>query len=117
MGLGYFLTEHVVYNTEGQLLTNGSFEYKLPQVKEIPAVFNVTLLDNAYNNAGILGSKATGEPCLVISNSIYFAVKMAIASARVDAGDGSYFPLSVPSVVDVRQQAAMVSPSRFVLPY
>jgi xanthine dehydrogenase/oxidase len=117
MGLGYFLTEHVVYDADGSLLTNGSFEYKLPQVKEIPAVFNVTLLDNIYNKDGILGSKATGEPCMVISNSIYFAVKMAIASARVDAGDASYFNLNVPSVVDVRQQACLVSPSRFVLPY
>ena len=117
MGLGYFLTEQVLFDEQGLLLTNGSFEYKPPMVKEVPAVFNVTLLDNMYNKDGILGSKAVGEPPMVTANSIYFAVKMAIASARTDAGSTAYFPLAVPAVVSNRQQASLVDPSRFVMPF
>lgn len=117
MGLGYFLTESVQYDSAGNLLTNGTFEYKPPMVKEIPSVFNVTLLRNVYNTDGILGSKAVGEPPYVTANSIYFAVKMALASARADAGDRSYFALQVPAIVEARQQAALVTPSRFLMPF
>jgi xanthine dehydrogenase/oxidase len=117
--LGYFLTERVEYDADnGQLLTNGTWEYKPPLSQDIPAVMNVTLLRNKYNESGILGSKAVGEPPFVIANSVYFALKMAIASARADAGAGAgFFPMEVPATIDVRQQASLVTPSRFYMPY
>ena len=117
MGLGYFLTENVIYDSAGHLSTMGTFEYKVPLVKEIPAVFNVTLLDNIYNKDGILGSKAVGEPPYIIANSMYFALKSAIAAARKDAGSSEYYALPVPAVVETRQLSCLVTPSRFVLPY
>ena len=119
MGLGYFLTERVQYDTEtAQLLTNGTWEYKPPLAQDIPGVLNVTLLKNKFNESGVLGSKAVGEPPYVIANSVYFALKMALTSARVDAGAGAgFFDLEVPATIDVRQQAALVRPSRFVMPY
>jgi hypothetical protein len=49
---------------------------------------------------------------------VYFALKMAVASARQDAGVGrSEFQMEVPATVDVRQQACLVNPGRFVMPY
>jgi xanthine dehydrogenase/oxidase len=119
MGLGYFLTERVQYDVDnGQLLTNGTWEYKPPLAQDIPAVLNVTLLKNKYNESGILGSKAVGEPPFVVANSVYFALKMAVASARQDAGVGATsFAMEVPATVDVRQQACLVHPGRFVMPY
>lgn len=119
MGLGYFLTERVEYDeTNGQLLTNGTWEYKPPMAQDIPGVLNVTLLRNKYNESGILGSKAVGEPPYVVANSVYFALKMAVTSSRVDAGAGAgHFDMEVPATVDVRQQACLVSPGRFVMPY
>lgn len=51
MGLGYFLTEKVEYDSSGLLLTNGTWEYKPPMVKDIPSVFNVTLLKNMVRHA------------------------------------------------------------------
>ena len=118
-GLGYFLTERVQYDTDnGQLLTNGTWEYKPPLAQDVPATLNVTLLKNKYNVSGILGSKAVGEPPYVVANSVYFALKMAIASARLDAGAGSgHFDMEVPATVEVRQQACLVTPSRFIMPY
>jgi xanthine dehydrogenase/oxidase len=117
MGLGYFLTEHKEYSAETALLeTNGTWEYKPPMVQEIPSVFNVTLLKNMYNTDGILGSKAVGEPPMVTANSIYFALRQAIAAARLDAGNVDYFDLPVPATVAERQRACLVSPARFAMP-
>eukprot|EP00595_Chromulina_sp_UTEXLB2642_P001383 CAMPEP_0196762962 /NCGR_PEP_ID=MMETSP1095-20130614/3124_1 /TAXON_ID=96789 ORGANISM="Chromulina nebulosa, Strain UTEXLB2642" /NCGR_SAMPLE_ID=MMETSP1095 /ASSEMBLY_ACC=CAM_ASM_000446 /LENGTH=826 /DNA_ID=CAMNT_0042115135 /DNA_START=1752 /DNA_END=4232 /DNA_ORIENTATION=+ len=118
MGLGYFLTEAVNYDTSnGYLKSVGTWEYKPPLSSDIPSKFSITFLKNVYNNSGILGSKAVGEPPYIISNSIYFALKMAIKSARSDAGINKYFELDVPSTIDIRQQASLVTRNRLVLPY
>ena len=100
-----------------ELQTPGTWEYKPSMVQDIPSVLNVTLLRNQYNQSGILGSKAVGEPPYVIANSVYFATKMAVASARADAGHGgSFFEMQVPATVDVRQLSSLVQPSRFIMP-
>lgn len=116
MGLGYFLTERVQYDDQAQLQSIGSWEYKPFMAPDAPAVLNVTLLKNMYNQSGILGSKGVGEPPYIISSSVYFALKMAIYSARADAGEDGYFSLDVPATVDQRQLACLVNPTRFVLP-
>ena len=91
-------------------------------------MFNVTLMKNMYNKAGILGSKATGEPPYVLANSVFFATKKAIDAARSSLSAASasassgvnassqwgaaapvvpYMQLSAPLTVDQRQQACM----------
>ena len=86
MALGYFLTERMTYHpSSASLLTTGTWDYKPPLLQDIPGMINITLLKNKYNVSGILGSKAVGEPPYIVSNSIYFALKMAIRSARMDA--------------------------------
>ena len=118
MGLGYFLTESVKHESDGTLFTNGTWEYKPPMIADIPSVFNVTLLKDAPNDAGILRSKATGEPPYIITNSVYFATKMAISSARKDvSGENVSFDLPVPATVELRQLACLPnSPHRFLMP-
>jgi xanthine dehydrogenase/oxidase len=121
MGLGYFLTEHKEYSIDSALLeTAGTWEYKPPLVQEIPSLFNVTLLKNMYNTDGILGSKAVGEPPMICANSVYFALRMAISSARRDAGcdrvNATVFDLSIPATVDERLAACLVHLNRFVMP-
>lgn len=116
MGIGYFFNERVKYEEgTGMLKSVGTWEYKPPLAQDIPSILNVTFIANAYNKDGILGSKAVGEPPYIISNSAYFALKVAIASARQDAAAPGYFNLEVPCSVDVRQTACLVDPSRFVL--
>ena len=68
MGLGYFFSERVQYEVgSGMLQSVGTWEYKPPLAQDIPSVLNVTLIADAYNKEGILGSKAVGEPpCIVI---------------------------------------------------
>ncbi|XP_019856500.1 PREDICTED: xanthine dehydrogenase/oxidase-like [Amphimedon queenslandica] len=115
MGLGYFLTEKVIYDTDtGALLTHNTWEYKPPTTKDIPIDFRIELLKNAPNPTGVLGSKAVGEPPLCMSSAALYAVKRAIESARHDAGEDQPFTLSAPATVEVTQQACLVDSSKFV---
>lgn len=61
MGLGYWLTEGLVFNREsGELLTNRTWTYKPPGVKDIPIDFRVNFLRKSSNLFGVLRSK--GKP-------------------------------------------------------
>ena len=121
MGLGYICQERIHYDENGLLESVGTWEYKPPLAQDIPSVLNVTLLANSPNKEGILRSKAVGEPSFVLSNSIYFGIKMAIMSARDDtnrerSGGSKFVDIPVPVTIDVRQRACLVDPSRFVMP-
>jgi len=116
MGLGYHLTEEMIYgtaNNPGELVTDGTWEYKVPSSKDIPIDFRVTLLKNSYNTFGVLGSKVVGEPPLIMSCSALFAAKHAITSARSDAGTTGYFGYNSPSTIDNIQQNCLVQISQF----
>lgn len=58
MALGYWLTECIVYDqVSGELLTNRTWNYKPPGVKDIPIDFRITFLKNSSNPFGVLRSK------------------------------------------------------------
>ncbi|XP_053662777.1 xanthine dehydrogenase/oxidase-like [Anopheles marshallii] len=87
MGIGYWLTESLVYDmTNGALLTNRSWNYKPPGAKDIPVDFRIQLIQTGDNRAGVLRSKATGEPAMSMSVVVVFALRYALRSAQKDAG-------------------------------
>ncbi|XP_039276898.1 indole-3-acetaldehyde oxidase [Nilaparvata lugens] len=87
MGLGYYLTEQIVFDPDtGKLLTDRTWTYKPPGAKDIPIDFRITLLKNAGNPGGVFRSKATGEPAINLSVNATFAIRRALESARKDAG-------------------------------
>ncbi|CAH1231902.1 XDH [Branchiostoma lanceolatum] len=116
-GLGYWLTEKCVYDKEtGRLLTNGTWEYKPPTTKDIPADLRVTLLPNSSNPYNVIRSKAASEPPLLMSCSAVFALRKAIQSAREDSGYGAdFFPLNGPATVETCHQTCLVDSSNFTL--
>ncbi|KAJ8045855.1 Xanthine dehydrogenase/oxidase [Holothuria leucospilota] len=97
-GYGFYVLEDYRYSSSGELLTKGPGGYKIPICTSIPAIFNVSLLHSAPNPRAVFSSKAVGEPPLLLSASVFFAIKEAIASARSDEGLSGFFPLYAPAV-------------------
>uniref|UniRef100_A0A182M2C9 Indole-3-acetaldehyde oxidase n=1 Tax=Anopheles culicifacies TaxID=139723 RepID=A0A182M2C9_9DIPT len=87
MGLGYYLTEALVYDPKnGALVNNRSWNYKVPGHRDIPVDFRVSFLSKSSNTGGVLRSKATGEPAFSLSPVVIYAIRNALRAARKDAG-------------------------------
>jgi len=97
-GMGWMTMEELVWHpTSGMLTTHAPSTYKIPTANDIPAVFNVRLYDNANAADSIHRSKAVGEPPLLLSFSVFFAIRDAISAVgghRVDP------PLRVPATAE-----------------
>jgi len=79
-GLGWLTLEELVWDEQGRLATNGASTYKLPSWTEMPEVFNVAFLERATEPDVIFGSKAVGEPPLMLAISVREAIREAIAA-------------------------------------
>jgi xanthine dehydrogenase large subunit len=64
----------------GRLTTPSASTYKLPSLSEMPAEFNVTLLERAHESGAVYGSKAVGEPPLMLAFSVREALRDACAA-------------------------------------
>eukprot|EP00930_Biecheleria_cincta_P032025 TRINITY_DN22225_c0_g1_i1.p1 TRINITY_DN22225_c0_g1~~TRINITY_DN22225_c0_g1_i1.p1 ORF type:complete len:1375 (-),score=254.01 TRINITY_DN22225_c0_g1_i1:420-4043(-) len=91
MGLGFFLRERLITNPmTGAMATDGTWEYKIPCFQDVPLQFDVEFFPRAFTEgASVLSSKASGEPPLVLSSSVFCAVKQAIRAGRKEFGKGS----------------------------
>ncbi|XP_028039591.1 xanthine dehydrogenase/oxidase-like [Bombyx mandarina] len=87
MGLGYWTTERLVYDKKtGELLTDTSWTYYVPQARDIPQDMRVYFRKNSYSNRPSFGSKMTGEPPMCMTISVPLAIREAITSARRESG-------------------------------
>lgn len=101
MGLGYLTLEDAGLDTStGCQSHDGTWEYKIPTVQDVPREFNVELIHNESFTRGIMSSKASGEPPLCVATCITSAVRQAVASARQDAGIQEYAELTTPWTCD-----------------
>lgn len=78
-GMGWVTTETLIYAEDGTLLSHSPTTYKIPNIQDTPAVFNVNWLDR-QNPVNVKGTKAVGEPPLVLGLSVWCAVKYALRS-------------------------------------
>lgn len=78
-GMGWVTTEKLVYSPRGELVSHSPTTYKIPNIQDVPAVFNVDYLENDRNIVNIRGSKAVGEPPLLLAISVWTAVKHALS--------------------------------------
>ena len=62
-------------------------EYKPPASHDIPEDFRTTFYDSKRMPAGVLGSKATGEPSMLMGFSAAMAIRQAVRSAKKDLGE------------------------------
>jgi xanthine dehydrogenase large subunit len=77
-GLGWVTTEDLRYKETGELLSHSPTTYKIPNIQDLPAAFNVKLLD-ASNPMNLKGTKAVGEPPLCLGLSVWAAVKNGLS--------------------------------------
>jgi xanthine dehydrogenase large subunit len=78
-GMGWVTTEELRYSEAGALLSHSPTTYKVPIVTDLPPIFNVDFLDNPDNTMNLYGSKAVGEPPLLLGIAVWTAVKHALS--------------------------------------
>lgn len=76
-GMGWVTTEELKYKPNGELLSHSPTTYKIPNIQDTPPIFNIDTLDRP-NAVNLKGSKAVGEPPLLLGLSVWAAVKNAL---------------------------------------
>jgi xanthine dehydrogenase large subunit len=77
-GMGWVTTEELKYDDRGHLLSHSPTTYKIPNISDLPPVFNVDFFPNPDNDVSLKRSKAVGEPPLLLGLSVWNAVKNAL---------------------------------------
>jgi xanthine dehydrogenase large subunit len=78
-GMGWVTTEDLRYSDSGELLSHSPTTYKIPNITDLPPIFNVEFFDNCENRFNVYSSKAVGEPPLLLGISVWTAVKHALS--------------------------------------
>ena len=115
-GAGWLTLEDLRWDTSdgpgrGRFLTQSASTYKLPSFSEMPETFNVTLLRDATEAGAVYGSKAVGEPPLMLAFSVREALRQAAAAfgaagASVNLGSPATPEAVFWAVEQARDQAA-----------
>ena len=92
-GWGWLTCEEVRFDEKGFLRTHSPDTYKVPAFGDAPVDFRVNLLANAAQDATIHGSKAVGEPPLMLALSTVAALRHAVSAFGVKGREVS---LSIP---------------------
>ncbi|CAM3819106.1 xanthine dehydrogenase molybdopterin binding subunit [Deinococcus frigens] len=84
-GAGWLTLEELRWDesdgpNRGRLSTQAASTYKLPSFSEMPEVFNVALMERATEDGVVYGSKAVGEPPLMLGISAREALRQAAAA-------------------------------------
>ncbi|MGW4051944.1 xanthine dehydrogenase molybdopterin binding subunit [Streptomyces sp. NPDC004779] len=88
-GAGWLTLEDLRWDTgegphRGRLLTQAASTYKLPSFSEMPEEFHVRLMERATEEGAVYGSKAVGEPPLMLAFSVREALRQAAAAFGPD---------------------------------
>jgi len=77
-GAGWLTSEELLWDPHGRLLTHSASTYAIPAFSDAPPDFRVALLPDAAQARTIHGSKAVGEPPLMLAISVREALRDAI---------------------------------------
>jgi xanthine dehydrogenase molybdopterin binding subunit len=93
-GVGWLTREELAWDKEGRLLTHSASTYQIPAISDAPLEMHVTMLPKAAQQGTIHGSKAVGEPPLMLAFSVREAIRDAVAAFGTPGGE---VPLAAPS--------------------
>ena len=77
-GMGWLTTEDLKYTEKGELLAHSPTTYKIPNINDLPEIFNIDWIEQE-NPVNVANSKAVGEPPLLMSISVWCAIKHALS--------------------------------------
>ncbi|KAM7528389.1 hypothetical protein LguiB_031799 [Lonicera macranthoides] len=113
-GIGFFMSEEYLSNSDGMVVTVGTWTYEIPTIDTIPTQFNVEVLNSGHHKNRVLSSKASGEPPLLLAVSVHCATRAAIKEARKQLrswgglegsdSESTLFDLEVPATMPVVKQ-------------
>jgi xanthine dehydrogenase large subunit len=86
-GMGWLTREELKWDAAGRLLTHSASTYQIPAFSDAPADFRVALFEPATQPSVIHGSKAVGEPPLMLAISVREAIREAVAAFGGEAGE------------------------------
>jgi xanthine dehydrogenase large subunit len=86
-GMGWLTGEELLWDPQGRLLTHSASTYPIPAISDAPAELNVELLPDAAQHNTIHGSKAVGEPPLMLAISVREAIRDAVAAFGAPGGE------------------------------
>ncbi len=92
-GVGWLTLEELVWSADGTFVSNGASTYKLPTLGECPPDLRVAFLTGAAEPGVVHGSKAVGEPPLMLAISVREALRAAVAAF----GTGGLVELASPA--------------------
>lgn len=105
-GMGWVTTENLFYNDQGLLISHAPSTYKIPNVQDIPREFSIKLLENDQNTSNVRGTKAVGEPPLLLGIAVWTAINNAL----------SYLPRYIASYPQMRIPATNENVLRAITP-
>jgi xanthine dehydrogenase molybdopterin-binding subunit B len=85
-GVGWLTGEELLWDAKGRLLTHSASTYQIPAFSDAPRDFRVTLLPDAAQSNTVHGSKAVGEPPLMLGISAREAIREAVAAFATKPG-------------------------------
>ncbi len=85
-GMGWLTGEELKWDDKGRLLTHSPDTYKIPSIGDVPRELHVRFLENATQGNVIHGSKAVGEPPLMLAISVREAIRDAVAAFGAPGG-------------------------------
>jgi xanthine dehydrogenase molybdopterin binding subunit/xanthine dehydrogenase small subunit len=102
-GMGWLTGEELKWDANGKLLSHSASTYQIPSIGDTPPDFRVRLLERATQPGVIHGSKAVGEPPLMLAISVREALRDAVASF---GPSGGAVPLPSPATHEAIYHAA-----------
>ena len=100
-GMGWCTTEELKYAPDGRLLSYSPTTYKIPNVSDVPDVFNVRFFDNPDNTVSLRRSKSIGEPPLPLGLSVWLAVKNALGYVEPERARNLSLPATGEQILSV----------------
>ena len=86
-GMGWLTREELLWDKDGRLQTHSASTYQIPAISDAPLEFHVTLFPEAAQQGTIHGSKAVGEPPLMLAISVREAIRDAISAFGPPGGE------------------------------